>query len=174
MAPHKQLEVSCALPRGEIRDRAEKGDENVRPQVREFLDKHPDAVEDLGNLTRMARSAMIDLLSGDDLFFREAQERELRDLTEEIAGPRPGILEQLLADQIALCWQQVRLVEVRCALTRDCPHAEADYHQRCIDRAQRRFLHAIKTLAQVRRLQLPAVQLNVAGQGGRQVNIASQ
>lgn len=172
MAPHKQLEVSCALPRGEIRDRAENGDESVRPQVREFLDNHPDVVESLGNLTRMARSAMIDLLTGEDLYFREAQERELRELTEEIAGPRPSILEQLLADQIALCWQQVRLAEMRCALARESTYTEGDYYQRCMDRAQRRFLNAIKTLAQVRRLQLPAVQLNVAGQGGRQVNIA--
>ena len=172
MARQEPLKVSCALPRGEIGDRAQKGDESVLPQVREFLDLHPDAVEDLGDLTRMARRAMIDLVTGDDLFCREAQERELRALTEEIAGPCSSILEQLLADQIALCWQQLRLAEMRCAVARDCTYTEEDYYQRCVDRAQKRYLNAIKTLAQIRRLQLPAVKLNVAGQGGKQVNIA--
>ena len=174
VAKQEPLKVSCSLPRGEIRDCAAKGDESVLPQVCEFLDKHPAAVEYLGNLTRMARSAMIETISGDDLYFREAQERKIRELTEKIAGPCPSMLEQLLADQIALCWQQVREHEMRWTLAREHTYAAADYYQRCIDRAQRRYLNAIKTLAQVRRLQLPAVQLNGAGQGGKQVNIAAQ
>jgi hypothetical protein len=40
-----------------------------------------------------------------------------------------------------------------------------------MDRAHRRYVHAIRALAQVRRLQLPAVaQLNVAS---NQVNVSS-
>ena len=41
------------------------------------------------------------------------------------------------------------------------------------DMANRRYLSSIKTLAQVRRLQLPlSVQVNVAAQGGQQVNVS--
>ena len=174
MAKQAPVKVRCALPRGEIGERAIKGDESVLPQVCEFLDKHPATVEDLGNLTRMVSRAMIESLLGDDLSFRESQERKLRELTEKIAGPCPSVLEQLLADQIVLCWQQVRDQELRWAQAREFTHTQGDYDQRRIDRAQKRYLSAIKTLAQVRRLQLPAVQLNVAGQGGKQVNIANQ
>jgi hypothetical protein len=40
----------------------------------------------------------------------------------------------------------------------------SEYHQRRQDRAQRRYLEAIRTLAQVRRLLAPTVQLNIAEQ----------
>jgi hypothetical protein len=40
------------------------------------------------------------------------------------------------------------------------------------DQANRRYLSAIKDLAQVRRLRLPATQVNVAVAGGQHVNVA--
>ncbi len=46
---------------------------------------------------------------------------------------------------------------------------QGEYHQRTIDRAQKRYLAAIKALAQVRRLLTPAVQVNIADQ---QINLA--
>ena len=47
--------------------------------------------------------------------------------------------------------------------------AQADYHQRRIDAAHRRFLSALKTLAQVSKLAVPAIQFNI---GVQQVNVA--
>ncbi len=40
----------------------------------------------------------------------------------------------------------------------------SEYHQRRCERAQRRYLAAIKSLAQVRRLIIPMVQVNIARQ----------
>ena len=48
--------------------------------------------------------------------------------------------------------------------------AQGDYHQRTVERAQRRYLAAIKALARVRRLLTPAVQVSIADQ---QINIAT-
>jgi hypothetical protein len=44
-----------------------------------------------------------------------------------------------------------------------------NYHQRKIDRAHARLLSAVRTLAQVRKLAVPALQLNIAK---KQVNVA--
>ena len=44
------------------------------------------------------------------------------------------------------------------------------YYQKSIDRAHRRYLSAIKTLATVRKLALPVLQVNIAK---KQVNVAS-
>ena len=46
---------------------------------------------------------------------------------------------------------------------------QAQYQQQRIDQAHRRYLGAIKSFAQVRRLQLPAVQVNIRQQnnGGK-------
>ncbi len=46
--------------------------------------------------------------------------------------------------------------------------ALADHYQKCIDRAHRRYLSALKALAEVRKLNV-TVQLNIAR---RQVNVA--
>ena len=40
------------------------------------------------------------------------------------------------------------------------------YYQRCISSAQKRYLAAIKTLALVRKMAVPALQLNIARKRG--------
>ena len=45
---------------------------------------------------------------------------------------------------------------------------QAAFHQARISKAQARYLAAIRTLAQVRRLGVPVVQVNI---GGQQVNV---
>jgi hypothetical protein len=47
---------------------------------------------------------------------------------------------------------------------------QGDYHQRRMDRAHRRYLSAIKTLATVRKLAVPVFQVNIAQ---KQMNIAN-
>ena len=46
--------------------------------------------------------------------------------------------------------------------------AQADFQYRKIDRAHARFLSAVRTLAQVRKLGLPTLQVNI---GANQVNV---
>jgi hypothetical protein len=48
--------------------------------------------------------------------------------------------------------------------------AQSEHAQRRMDRAHRRFLGTVKTLAVVRRLARPAVQINVAGHQVNQLN----
>ncbi len=156
----------------QILDRAKNGDRTVLPKIREFLDLAPDIVDELGDFDRLARAAMLNLMDGGDLLVREAEERKLDALAEQIAGPHPAPLEKLLARQITLCWQQLRYVEIRYAQVRDYTLSQGDYYQRWLDRTQNRYLQAIKTLAQVRKLGLPALQLNIAAEGGKQVNVA--
>lgn len=156
----------------EFLDRAKAGDRSVLPQVRGLLDEFPSMVDEYGNLSRLAQNAILNRAAGDHLLMREAGKRKLVALADEIAGPNPTALERLLADQIVLCWQHLRYVEVQWAQARDYTFREGEYYQRCLDRAQRRYLNAIKTLAQVRKLGLPALQVNIAAEGGRQVNVA--
>jgi hypothetical protein len=44
------------------------------------------------------------------------------------------------------------------------------YYQRCLSAAQKRYLAAIKTLALVRKLAVPVLQVNIAR---KQVNVAN-
>jgi hypothetical protein len=49
--------------------------------------------------------------------------------------------------------------------------AQSEHAQRRMDRAHRQFLSTIKTLATVRRLAIPAVQINVARRQVNQLNV---
>jgi len=62
------------------------------------------------------------------------------------------------------CWLQVQFADSRAAYFEQHGGtlAQGQYWQRMQDRAHRRYLTAIRTLAQVRRLLTPAVQINVA------------
>ncbi len=102
----------------------------------------------------------------------EALRHKLKSLRTELGGPAPAPLEELLVRRIAACWLQVHYVEAIYSQNVE-DHGFtgkwSDSIQRSIGRAQRRYLSAIKTLVQVRRLLGPVVQLNIAE---KQVNIA--
>ena len=168
------VKISTKLTRAdyeEILDLAEKGDKSVLPRVREVLDEFPGLVSDVGNLTRIAKGGMLDMLSDGNVMVREAEERYLAEMVDGIAGPRATIIERMLAEQIAICWLHVRHIEIKYAHLKSYTLSEAEYYQRCLDRSQKRYLRAIKTLAQIRKLGLPAMQVNIAAKGGKQVNV---
>jgi hypothetical protein len=89
----------------------------------------------------------------------------------EIAGEDPSPLEKLLTERVVATWIEVQVFDSFCAANLRKAHTrQADYLQRHLDRAHRRHLSAIRTLAQVRKLLKPAVaQINISE---RQVNMA--
>jgi hypothetical protein len=63
----------------------------------------------------------------------------------------------------SLCWQIANWYESRFIDNAgDMTIGQADYHQRWIDKAHRRFLSAVESLARVRKLAVPILQVNVA------------
>ena len=98
---------------------------------------------------------------------------ELCDFRDKLVGPSPSPVETVLADTAATCWFAFRLHEAQYAATivsDGMSLAQSEHAQRRIDRAHRRFLSTVKTLAAVRRLALPALQINVARQQVNQLN----
>jgi hypothetical protein len=150
-------------------DRAHAGDESTRPALRKLLDD-PAFVDRLGgDLARQAEWSLVDAVAGKDVAFKEALTRKLELLRAELLGPDPTSLERLLVERVVACWLQVYEVDIRTAQAKDLPLKWADFYQKRMDRAHRRFLSAIKTLAAVRRLALPVLQVNIAK---KQINVA--
>jgi len=79
-----------------------------------------------------------------------------------LEGPNPTPIERLLAERASVCWFVVNWYEERFTNTSDMSITQADYSQRRIHRAHQRFLSAVETLARVRKLAVPVLQLNVA------------
>ncbi len=85
---------------------------------------------------------------------------ELCDFAAELAGPSPSPAEMVLAETAATCWFAFRLHEAQYADSATSEDgitlAQSEHAQRRIDRAHRRLLSTVKTLATVRRLAVPS------------------
>jgi hypothetical protein len=151
-----------------ILERAQKGDESTLPVLHEML-KAPRWLEACGNLAKHAENALTRKFAGKDLAVTEGLRQKLEVMRSELAGPNPSLLERLLAERIAACWLHVYQLEAVYASRDSLPLDVAMHYQKCIDRAHKRYLSAIKTLATVRKLALPVLQVNIAH---KQVNVA--
>jgi len=103
-------------------------------------------------------------------FSQDCVLRKLDQVQKELEGPDPTPIEQLLAERAAVCWFLVHWYEnsFEMALS-GLSIAQANFAQRKIDRAHGRFLGALRTLAQVRKMALPSMQVNIAR---NQMNVA--
>ena len=155
----------------DVYDRAKAGDETALARLRQQLDAVPQAWEEAGNLALQVEHVLTRLAAGENAVIREAIERKLgrlkADLRRDDLSPPE---ERLLVDRVAICWLEVHYADtVHAHHVKTCNPPLLDCLQRHQDRAQRRYLSAIKTLVQVRRLLVPLVQVNIAQQ---QVNVA--
>lgn len=101
---------------------------------------------------------------------REAYRRKFRKMRLDLGWESVSALERLLIERIVLCWFHLNQSELRQeqAFKKGISLEEAAVHQKFIDRCQKRYLSAIQSLVVVRRLAVPAVQLNISE---NQVNV---
>jgi hypothetical protein len=152
----------------QIVDRAQNGDQEMLPLMQQLM-KDQNAVELFGNLAAHAQNKLVDSYAEKNLAVQEGLRNKLESLRAELAGPNPSPLERLLAERIALCWLHLHHLETIYAGKNGMALELAMHYQKCIDRAHKRYLSAIKTLATVRKLALPVLQVNIAK---KQVNVA--
>ena len=156
----------------ELIKRCDKGDKAALSELRALLAK-PEAAKlyDLDILVANVERSWLDVCLGKDSAVKEFAKVELRRLRKDVAGPNPSPLESLLADRIALCWLQLQYADTIYAQNMSqLTHQQSEHMQNRQDRAHRRFLAAVKTLAQVRKLGVPVVQFNIAE---KQVNVVT-
>lgn len=153
--------------------KADKGDAAALTEVRGIFDREPRLWKSIGDLGQETERRWIAAYAGEQAVVAEALARQVAAMRADLAGPSPSPLEALLVERVVACWVHLNLAEHRCAarLQESAPLSAIQAYQNWLDRAQKRYLQAIKTLATVRRLQVPVLigQLNIAGQ---QVNLA--
>ena len=98
----------------------------------------------------------------------------LANMRKELAGEGPSEAESLLAQHAAMCWLRLAEVELQYTshLAKSHTFASGVYHEKRLTLAQKRFTRACESLARVRKMARPSVQINVAAEGGQQVNVA--
>jgi hypothetical protein len=155
----------------ELLDRAAGGDEGSRRAIRALFadgDRGRRYLEHFGSPAHWLKETIVRKAAGENVAAREAIARTIEAVAAELAGPDPTPIERLLAERAALCWMLVNWYENS---AQDCDRlsvAQANYHELRVSRAHGRFLAAVRTLAQVRRLASPSLQVNIAK---NQVNV---
>ena len=149
--------------------KAEKGDEDVVPEVRQTLSEHPDLAWRFVDIAQVAENTLIEKMTGEeDLAVKEIMRCQLKAMREEIAGENPSPLERLLAERVVATWLQIQLFEGLYAsgMSKSMTIAQGSYHQKRLDQTYRRHLSAIRALAQMRKL--------LKGGAITQINIADK
>jgi hypothetical protein len=152
---------------------AERGDEKALAIVKDLYKELPHLWPKANLLQRNAELDLINLMTngGKQLHSKLVIEHQLNQMRADLAGPDATPLEQLLVDRVVVCWldcMYADLLKVK-RLTGHHSVSEGEYFSRRAEQAQRQFLKAVRALAMVRRLRVPAIQVNLANQ---QVNVA--
>ena len=152
--------------------RSAKGDDKALTELTTLIDQAPEIWRSIGDVAQLAQQAQIQQACGKDLLARRAYQRTLDQMRTELGQPGDGALENLLIEAILTTWLQLGYANAMASQNAGSLSIQwADYYQRRIDKAHRRFLSAIRTLATVRKLAQPAIQVNVAERQLNQVNV---
>ncbi len=151
-------------------DRAMAGDESTVPAVRALVLAKPEMARRGGDLAGLVEAGWIRLLTKQNVFAREAMSAELQRLKSSLAGSSPTPIEQLLVDRVAACWVQANYADWTEATHGERTISQAEWAAKRQTMAHKRLLSALKTLAEVRRLMVPTLQVNIAEQ---KVNVAA-
>ncbi len=142
-----------------------------RTAYRALLEREPGLWRMAGDLGRGAQDQIIKSM-GANAALTEAVKVGLDEMREQLQGDDAPRLIKLLVEQVLVCWLQLYQTHYSytVATSEDHSFAKGDYWQRRLTATQGRYLRALETLARVRRLAIP-VQVNIAAEGGQQVNM---
>lgn len=181
--PSTRQETTVRLPVGVaakvrdlrgVLDRAnrDKPDPAALADLRAIFDAVPELWQHIADVTAHIQSDIITaMVAGAGT--REAVTRQAGRMRDDLGYHDAAELERGLIDHIVTCWLRLSTVEWRYThiMAESITFAQADYWERRLTAAQRRYERACETLARVRRLSRPtALQVNI---GERQVNMAA-
>ena len=114
-----------------------------------------------GNLERCVELLLIEATAGATPLMSEAIRARFAEVRAGLLGPDPTALDRLLVDRVALCWLEVHLLQISALVADKKTLNLIEHRDRRIERAERRYLAAMKALATVRKMKLPSVQIHV-------------
>lgn len=152
----------------------DKPDNNVLDKLREYADVYPDILARFFDITNIVRGQLIDKIAGKPNASIALQAKVLV-MKNDLGYDQAPVIERMLIDNILNTWLRLNWVEYTLAGymgTGSVSYELIRYWERRLTESQNRHLRAIESLARVRRMQLPMLQVNIASDGGQQVNVA--
>lgn len=145
------------------------GDESSTEAARALVKGSAPLAKAVGNLAGLVEASWVRLFAGKNILSREAMTVELERFKVGLLGPAATPIEEALVARVAACWLQANYADATEATHGDRTLVQAELALKRQTQAHKRLLSALKTLAEVRRLMAPTLQVNIAEQ---QVNLA--
>ena len=161
----------------EVLDKAnkEKPNPEAMKALRRMLDESPELWRFAGDLAHQACLNTIEKINATPPI-KESLRRGVGALKKELGYGEAPQLERLLIEQVVMCWLRLNLAEHQYtnAMQESITLTLGMYWEKRLSAAQRRYTCAVETLARVRKLArtTPALQINIAAEGGQQINVA--
>ena len=157
-------------------DRANPGEKSLA-KLRRTLQEYPEAWRYMGGLAQIVTDHLITKIPGNTKVVQEFVRQEAEEIRHNMGYDHAPMLERLLIEQVTTCWVGAYLTQWKYTVLVEggsLPTPKADYWERRLSAAQRRYRQACETLARVRKIarRTPTLQVNVAVAGGQQVNVA--
>ena len=135
--------------------------------------KNPELLHEMGSFTEQNISHIV---QGPNWVAssRELVKAQIYDMQKELGYYRAPQLEKILIDAVLLNWLRWQHAEYQHTSMNagDMSLTKAEFLEKRLTAAQGRYLRAVETLARVRKLISPVMQVNIAQDGGQQVNVA--
>lgn len=153
--------------------RAQGGEVEAVKALRDQFASNPEGLVRLagGNLASMALDrAYARAFGNDQRLFEVGVRAKLELLRGSLEGEAPSAIESMIIDSIALAWFQCYIAAIQADQAeekRDC-----DFFERRHERAHRRMMHGLKSLAHVRRLNVGQLLAAIQANGNSTVNVA--
>ncbi len=136
---------------GDLREAASQGDRTAIPALRRILRQHPEYIWSCGDLASQTQLQWIDLIAGQNLFWREClllkMAEHKRDLMAETNGT---VVEKMLVDQSIATWLQLYFHEGREAKSPADNVQISEHRLKKIESAFNRHMKSLNALASMK------------------------
>jgi hypothetical protein len=153
------VEKTYPLELRDVLGRGQAGDATALPEIQKAFDQNPELTGMLGDMSKMAKEALLHSVAGPSLTAREAIRRQSDRLFRELVGWSSQVPVRLLAERVALTWLEVHHADLQLAEALKKRSAESPQVQaveRRAHAAQARYLAAIQALATVKAITQPS------------------
>ena len=144
--------------------------------IRKWMDEYPEIWRVVFDISNVIETNLIDEVRPEQAV-QWAIRKNAEELRAGLGFEGATLMEQLLINNIVVSWLRVQWTEYRLILYMGQDEkwmSEIEFWEKRLNVAQQRFLRASETLEKIRKLSAknPILQVNIATQGGRQMNIA--
>ena len=174
----KGLDENQAREFIEVVQRAYKDKPNKKDvqELRKWLNEYPQIWHLVFDLSQVIEHNLIDRMVSDQAA-QLAVKKNADQIRNDLGYDTSPVMERLLIDNIVLAWLRWQWNEYQLVIFMgkgEIRMSVVEFWERRLNAAQRRYLRACETLTRIRHLTSPkpSVQVNIASQGGQQVNVA--